>query len=205
MPQPLKTTLLALSALAFAAQAQARGVETTITEPLATAVKVEVVLSEDMAYRANNLPKKLSDRGGSSRLNSGFGNNGYYGEKSLNDLAATIQRRTADRLTRKGVSVSDAAPTVLRVTIVDAKPNRPTFGQLSREAGLSYQSIAVGGAEFSAELIAAGGRSLGTIDYDWYETDIRDARYGSTWSDAKRAAGRFGSKAAKILSQGGNS
>jgi len=88
----------------------------------------------------------------------------------------------------------------LRVKIADAKPNRPTFGQLSKQPNLSFRSLGTGGAELEGELIAAGGRSLGTMNYKWYETDIRDAQYGGTWSDAHRAFSRYARKTAKTLS-----
>jgi len=101
---------------------------------------------------------------------------------------------------KKGIEVSDNASTVLRITIQDAKPNRPTYKQLSVEPSLSFQSFGIGGAELQGELIAAGGRSLGTMSYEYYENDIRDAKFGGTWGDAHRAFGRFANKAAKTLS-----
>ena len=201
MRKLLTSTLLAVSfAVSAPALAKSFGYDSTISEPLSSAVKIEVILSEDLSYRANNLPKKLSDRSNSSRLNSGFANNGFYGERDLQRLSERLQSKIEKKFTKKGIEVSDNASTVLRVTIADAKPNRPTHEQLSREASLSFSSIGVGGAEIESELVTADGRSLGTIDYRWYETDIRDAQFGGTWSDAYRAFGRYASRAAKVLS-----
>ena len=183
----------------IASPAIARGFDSTVETQLTTPVKIEVVLSEDMAYRANNLPKKLSDRGGARGFNQGFSGNGFYGEKDLTKLTSFFQDKMTDAFTRKGLTVSDDAPVVLRVTVEDAKPNRPTFKQLSKQPSLSYESIANGGAELSAELISAGGTSLGTMNYKFYETDLRDSRYGSTWSDARQSMRRFANKAAKTL------
>lgn len=195
----LASSLLALS-FAVAAPAYAKiGYDTTVTAPLTSPVKIEVVLSEDMAHRANNLPEKLRDRSGARSLRSGFSGNGFYGEKDLNRLTERLQSKLEKKFENKGIAVSDTASTVLRVTITDAKPNRPTFNQLSHEPGLSFQSFSIGGAELEAELIAAGGQLLGTMSYDYYENDIRDAKYGGTWGDAHRAFGRFASKAAKTL------
>ena len=199
MRSVLASSLLALS-FAVAAPAMAKtGFDTTVTAPLTSAVKIEVVLSEDMAHRANNLPKKLSDRGHARGLRSGFSGNGFYGDRDLERLTERLESKLQRKLMKKGIEVSDNASTVLRITIEDARPNRPTFNQLSKEPSLSFESISLGGAELEAELIAAGGRSLGTMSYKYYENDIRDAKYGGTWSDAHRAFGRFASKAAKTL------
>ncbi len=201
MRKLLTASLLAMSLMASVPSfAKSFSFDSTITEPLTTSVKVEVVLSEDLAYRANNLPKKLSDRNGSRKLNSGFSNNGFYGEKDLQRLTDRLQSKIEQKFTKKGLTISDNAPTILRVTLENAKPNRPTFEQLSRESGLSFKSFGIGGAEITSELIADGGRSLGTIDYKWYENDIRDAQFGGTWTDANQAFRRYASKAAKTLS-----
>jgi len=37
------------------------------------------------------------------------------------------------------------------------------------------------------------------MSYKYYEYDLRDARYGATWSDAKKSIRRFAKKAAKNL------
>jgi len=73
----LTTSLLTLSLISAApALAKSKGYDSTIAEPLNSAVKIEIVLSEEMAHRANNLPTKLKDRNGVGRLNSnGFNQN----------------------------------------------------------------------------------------------------------------------------------
>ena len=193
--------LVTISAAALlSAPAQAgQGFETTLSAPLQTAVKLDVQLSEEMAYRANNLPKKLRDRNGAGLSRSGFSANGYYGEKDLNRLTARLEKHLNEQLTKRGVIVDENASTVLRVVLTDARNNRPTFAQLSKEPGLSFDSFGNGGAEIEAELIRAGGPALGEMSYQWYENDIRDARYGGTWSDANRTIDRFAKKAAKTL------
>ena len=165
-------------------------------------VSLDVQLSEDLAYRANNLPKKLIDRGSSRGLNNGFSGNGFYGERSLEELREDLVEDMTKRLEKEGLQVEDNAPAKLVLIIEDAKNNRPTFEQLSREPGLSLQSFGVGGAEIKGELFDAAGSSLGTMDYRYFESNIRDAQYGvSTWSDANRAFGRFSRKAAKDLAE----
>ncbi len=194
------SSLLAFSfALAAPTFAKSYGFDTTVSAPVTSPVKLEIILSEDMAHRANNLPEKLSDRSGARGLRSGFSGNGFYGERDLERLIQRLETKVEKKFSKKGIQISDTASTVLRITIEDAKPNRPTFKQLGVEPGLSYESFGNGGAELQAELIAAGGQSLGTMSYRYYETDIRDAKYGGTWGDAHRAFGRFASKAAKTL------
>jgi len=196
----LASSLLALTfTLAAPALAKSHGFDTTITSPVSSTVKIEIIISEDMAHRANNLPKKLSDRGNARTLRSGFSGNGFYGDRDIERLTERLKSKLEKKFVKKGIEISDTASTVLRITIEDAKPNRPTFNQLSKEPSLSFQSFGNGGAELQAELIAAGGRSLGTMSYKWYENDIRYAQYGGTWNDAHRAFNRFASKAAKTL------
>jgi len=198
----LTSTALLLAPLS--AVANSRGFDSTISAPVQAPIKIEVVLSEDLAFRANNLPKKLSDRGSGARsLRSGFSGNGFYGDRSLNTLVEEVYEELNDDFARKGVLVSDDAAITLRVTLEDAKNNRPTFEQLSREPSLSFDSFGVGGAELSGELLDASGEPLGTISYRWFETSID--RYGfaqanGVWSDARRAISRFSKKTAKTLS-----
>lgn len=196
--------LLVASALAFglmAAPAMAKSsqkFESSLSAPITTAVKVEVIIGENLAYRANNLPKKMSDRGSSIR-NSAFGSNGYYGEKDLNRLADRLHEKFEARLEKEGVTVDANADTIVRLVITDARPNRPTFKQLSKDANLSFKSYGVGGAAFEGEILKAGGESLGDLSYAWYENDIEFASTSSTWSDANRAIDRFARKTAKSL------
>lgn len=199
--------ILASAALMLApmsAAAKSRGFDSTISAPVQAPIKIEVVLSEDLAYRANNLPKKLSDRGSGARsLRSGFSGNGFYGEKSLNTLIEEVVEELNQDFAKEGILVSDDAGIVLRITIEDAKNNRPTFEQLSHEPGLSFQSFGVGGAELSGELLSETGDSLGTLSYRYFESNIDQlgfAQANGVWSDARRAISRFSKKTANTLS-----
>jgi len=186
------SAIFLISALVMAAPASARSnFQSTVEAPLSGAVKLEVVIGEELAYRAENLPKKLSDRGSSSRFSRGFGKNGNYGVRDVARLQARLERKVTAQFARKGITLSDSAPTVLRVTLTNAKPNRPTIEQLSKEPGLSYSSFGLGGAEIEAELVSAGGQSLGNMQYRFYEDDIRDAAFSGTWTDAYRSFDRF--------------
>lgn len=197
----IATPLLAI-ALSFAAPALAKSnqkFESSLNSPLNGAVQVQVVIGENLAYRADNMPKR-SDRAYSPRrLNAAFAGNGHYGEKELTRLAERMEKRLGKHLAKQGVSVDAQADTVLRVVITDAIPNRPTFEQMSKDTNLSFKSFGNGGAAMHAELISAGGEQVGQMSYAWYENDIGWASSSTTWSDANRAIDRFASKTAKTL------
>jgi len=193
------TLISAAALLAAPAISQARGFDSDFSKTIAGPLKLEVVVSEDLAHRANNLPKKLSDRG-SSRLNSGFSNNGFYGDKAIAYLIEDMNDELLTDLTKRGIALSDTAPTVLRVTIENAKPNRPTFNQLSKEPSLSFQSFGIGGADVSAEVIAANGEVIGEAEYDYYASfNDRPFRPIGTWEDTRRAFSFFSRKLSKKL------
>jgi len=199
----IKTSIVAASLLiATPSLANASGFESTLTAPITSDIKIEVRLSEDLAARANDLPEKLSDRGSGSGIRSAFSQNGYYGDKDLAQLQKRMEKRLTQQFEKRGVNVSSAAPVVIRVTLTDVKNNRPTFRQMSKSTGLSFQSFGTGGAEFEAEVISAGGKPLGMMSYDWYEYDVRDAQFRGTWTDAHRAMDRFAKHAAKNLANG---
>ena len=196
-------TLVATTAvLATPAFAQARGFDSDFSQAVTGPFKLEVVVSEDLAYRANNLPKKLSDRGSGSRLNAAFSNNGKYGDRAIDELLEDMQDEIVRDFAKKGLTLSESAPTLLRITIIDAKPNRPTFNQLSQEPSLSFQSFGIGGADVSAEVISAGGAVLGTAKYDYYSNfNDRDVQFSGIWTDADRAFSRFSKKLSKKLAK----
>ena len=198
IPFALGATLL------FAAPTQAKtphGFTSMLDSSITTTeVKLDIQVSEDLNFRANNLPKKRSASGIANRR-SGFAQNGYLGDKSIKNLTSRVERRFTQQLEKRGITVSDNAATTLRITLTDAKPNRPTFKQLSKSPNLSFQSFGTGGAELEGELLTASGESAGSMSYNWYETDIRDARFGGTWHDANYSIDRFARRAAKALTQ----
>jgi len=198
------TKFLALAALAgsmsFASLAHAaskRGFQSTINAP-ASAVKINVTLSDDLIYRADKVSPRLSDRSGSRGHKNGFAGRGIYGEKDLNRLVDRLERKMDTYMAKYGVEVSDDAPTVLNLVITDVDNNRPTFAQLSSSPSLSFQSFGNGGAELDGTLVREG-EELGTVSYSWHENDIRFAGQGGTWQDANRAIDRFARRTAKAL------
>jgi hypothetical protein len=197
-------TLISASALlVIPSMANAGGFNSDFSQTITGPMKLEVVVSDDLAHRANNLPEKLSDRP-SRRLNATFGNNGQYGEKAISYLIDDMSEELLRDFSKRGIRLNDSSATILRVTIEDAKPNRPTFRQLSKDTSLSFQSFGIGGADVSAEVISAGGGVIGRADYSYYSTlNDHPFRPIGTWEDTNRAFDRFSKKLSKKLAANG--
>tara|TARA_R110000868_G_scaffold19664_1_gene84447 strand:+ start:8220 stop:8753 length:534 start_codon:yes stop_codon:yes gene_type:complete len=90
---------------------------------------------------------------------------------------------------------------VLRVTILDATPNRPTMAQMAARPGLSMESFGIGGASLEAELVSSEGDELESYSYAWHSYNIVDARHASTWSDARRTFSRFASQIGESIAE----
>lgn len=134
----------------------------------AQAADVQVVLGADLAARADEI-----------------------GQRDLDRLADEL-RRDVERAAASDSALNDAT---IRLTLVDARPNRPTWAQMSAKPGLSMASLSTGGARIEGEVIAADG-SRRSVAYDWYSNNIRDASGAATWTDAHRTIDRFASRLA---------
>lgn len=119
-----------------------------------------------------------------------------YGLREGDVLARRITRDLTRELERAGVDVAR-----VDVTIIDAKPSRPTFKQAGDTPGLDmHRSVSIGGMDVSATAYDAAGNPVGELAYDWYESDIRYAGL-TTWDDAGRASARFARRFAKALDE----
>ena len=134
----------------------------------AQAADVQVVLGADLAARADEL-----------------------GQRDLDRLADEL-RRDVERAVASHSELNDAT---IRLTLVDARPNRPTWSQMAAKPGLSMASLSTGGARIEGEVIAADGTRR-AVAYDWFSYNIRDAQGSSTWTDAHRTIDRFASRLA---------
>ena len=141
--------------------------------PLAAATEIKVSFSEDFK-------EKLEEDYGLRE-----------GERLSEDVREDLQRA----LDRAGVD-----PARIEVTLIDAKPNKPTFEQLGDNPGLDFgRSISIGGAAVSAVAFDADGNEIGSLEYDWYENNIRDVLGASVWSDANRSFRFFSKRFAEQL------
>jgi len=183
------TLISAAALLATPAISQARGFDSDFSQSITGPIKLEVIVSEDLAHRANNLPKKRSDRGSRSHLNAAFSNNGYYGDKEIVYLLEDMQKELRQDFAKRGIALSDTAPTILRVTIEKVRPNRPTFKQLSVDSSLSFRSISTGGAH---------------AEYEYYSSfNDRATQFARVWGDTSHAFSNFSRKLSKKLAAEG--
>ncbi|MDP1630414.1 MAG: hypothetical protein Q8L66_03210 [Caulobacter sp.] len=111
-----------------------------------------------------------------------------YGQRDLDGLVVDLRQSVERELARNGGLARDGA--ALNLVIEDAVPNRPTFRQLSRSPGLSYESFGIGGATVGGSLVTADGQDR-PLHFTWYESDIWFAQYAGTWSDARKSFDRF--------------
>ena len=108
-------------------------------------------------------------------------------------LSDALTRKIERNFARRGVNADHVV-----VTIEDAAPNRPTFGQVSKKPGLDpIRSISIGGAKLSGSAFDASGKEIGALSYDWYESDISQVIGYATWTDAEQTFDRFASRLAK--------
>ena len=117
-----------------------------------------------------------------------------------------METEITEDFAKRGLTLSDTAPTILRVTIEEVKPNRPTFNQLSEDPNLSFQSFGIGGAEVSAEVVSQGGSVIGTADFDYFSNFNDGTLTGiGVWTDTSRAFSRFSKRLSKKLATMSNS
>ncbi len=116
-----------------------------------------------------------------------------YGLAEIETLAEALEVEVARELSRTGVMIGGRVELVLE----DARPNRPTRKEMSDRPGLSFRSFSVGGASITGRTVSFDGR-VTPVRYDWYATDITDARHGAVWADAERTFDSF----ARRLSRG---
>lgn len=141
--------------------------------PVANAANIDVSYSDDFQ-------EKLEDD---------------YGPKEGEKLAEDIRDDIEHAFKKANID-----PARVTVVIVDAKPNRPTMQQLSDKPGLDMlRSKSIGGMDLKGIAYDADGNVIAEIEYDWYESDIRNVVAASVWSDANRASRRFAKELTEAL------
>ncbi len=118
------------------------------------------------------------------------------GAREAATLTEAVTRKITDVFTSRGIQAEHVV-----VTIEDARPNRPTFQQVSDKPGLdAMRSISIGGAKVSGVAFDASGKEIGRLDYNWYETDLSNSFGTATWTDARTTFARFANRFADKLS-----
>ncbi len=120
-----------------------------------------------------------------------------YGTREGEYLSRDVKEDLTRELDKAGVDMAR-----IDVTILDAKPSKPTFKQLGDRPGLDYTlSKSLGGMKLSAIAYDEAGEKTGEYEYSWYENNLRMAGI-STWYDANRASNRFARNFADDLKDG---
>lgn len=120
--------------------------------------------------------------------------NDDLGEREADVLRNGATRAISAELSRRGLA---GIPATLEVTIVDARPNRPTLEQTSHRPGLSIMdSISTGGAELTGVLRATDGRVLAEVSHENYSNFNELLGSENTWTDTQREFRRFAAKVA---------
>ena len=115
-----------------------------------------------------------------------------YGVREAAALKQELQR-TVDRSLKK---MGPSKVAFVDLTIEDAKPNKPTFQQLSKNTSLSYSSsYSTGGAKVSAKLFDSTGALISTVSHEYYSRGLNEVLSEYGWADADRA---FNGAARKI-------
>ena len=118
-----------------------------------------------------------------------------YGEREKSVLEEALTKRILKRVEQDNLEIAR-----IDVIIEDASPNRPTQEQVRARPGLDqFRSVSIGGAKLNATIYGANGQLLTESTYKSYSPSIREARYGSTWWDAKRAFSGFATRVSKDI------
>jgi hypothetical protein len=113
-------------------------------------------------------------------------------------LRRDVERAVTRALAERGASVQSGAPVSIEISVIDARPNRPTMEQTRQESGLDpFLSISTGGAELRAVLRNSGGAVIAEVEHEYYTDSLSDVLGGpSTWTDANRSIRQFANKVA---------
>lgn len=115
-----------------------------------------------------------------------------YGVREIQALAADLQAAVT-RAAARARALDDSR---VELVLTDAKPNHPTFKQMSDTPGLSLSSFGLGGATIEGRVMRPDG-SVTPVNYRWYENDIRWARGRATWTDAENTIDQFAHRLAR--------
>ena len=117
-----------------------------------------------------------------------------YGEKEGAVLQQTVRERAGGAL--RGTGCDDVAE--VEITLREARPTHPTDKQIADNAALDrLRTHYLGGAAFSVRLLAADGRELKALRYDWYApNDQLGSHAAGPWGDVRLASEGLGSQLA---------
>jgi hypothetical protein len=124
-----------------------------------------------------------------------------YGVREGVYLNQALERYVAAALVRHGAG--DADDVRIELSIVSARPNRPTFEQTFDQPGIDpMRSFSIGGAELHGVIRDGSGAVIAEVEHRYYSHDIRESvAGGGAWWDARRAMRRFAEKLADAYAE----
>lgn len=121
-----------------------------------------------------------------------------YGLREFPPLQKSLQSRIERQLAKTGGQSHATNGVQLRITLLEAKPSRLTYEQQRGRSALDYAfSRSLGGAKLRAELLDGSGNVIDTLNYAWYEYDLRSSQAITPWFDTERAFTFFAAKLGK--------
>jgi hypothetical protein len=116
-------------------------------------------------------------------------------QEKIDDKYGNREKKTLEDLIIKETYPlvgNDAAK--IDIEIIDATPNRPTFEEMNKTGGLSFQSFGIGGANLKGTIYDNNGKVIKSADYQYYSTMDSMTPYKWTWDDAEYAFEKFAKK-----------
>ncbi len=122
-----------------------------------------------------------------------------YGEREQPILEEYLRNKVVTAVNQNNIQVSR-----IQFLIEDISPNHPTREQAIKTPGLDqFSSVSIGGAQISSTAYDLNDEIIAQASINRFSHSIRDAQYGSTWTDAKQALNAISNKIAKDLTKSG--
>lgn len=122
-----------------------------------------------------------------------------YGEREQPILEDYLRKKILAAVSQNNLQVSR-----IQFLIEDISPNHPTREQAIKTPGLDqFSSVSIGGAQISSTAYGANDQVIAQVSINRFSHSIRDAQYGSTWTDAKQALYAISNRLAKDITEKG--
>ncbi|MFC7290694.1 hypothetical protein [Hirschia litorea] len=120
-----------------------------------------------------------------------------YGEREQPILEKHLRAKATKAVAKNNLQISR-----IEFTIEKISPNHPTREQANEKPGLDqFRSVSIGGAKISSVAYGMNDEIIAETSVNRFSHSIRDAQYGSTWTDAKQAFGVISNKLAQTIAR----
>lgn len=121
-----------------------------------------------------------------------------YGVREGEYLREAVVDSVGRALAHRGASLDQTGGLSVEVTIVRARPNRPTMQQLRYNPSIDpMRSVSIGGAELVAVIRGSDGGVVAEVRHSRFNHSLEDlVGPPTTWTEARRAINQFATKVA---------